>query len=74
MAETEAPHYAEAFSALPDGCFRFVSDAAGRPLHCPEPPAWTGTFRDGRDRRWHVQACNGHRGGLEQARLLDSHG
>jgi len=73
MAETQ-PHYAEAFAPRPDGCFRLVSDTAGRPSHCLQPPAWSGTFQDSQGKRWHVQACEGHCSGLEQARRVGGRG
>jgi hypothetical protein len=62
-------HYAEAF-AVRDGCFRFVSDGAGRPENCPEPPVWIGSFQDGQGRVHTVRACDGHRGGLINARRI----
>jgi hypothetical protein len=65
-----AEHYAEAFSPQPGRCFRLVGDAAGRPEHCSEPPAWSGIFRDQEGKPHRVEACQGHRGGLEQARPL----
>jgi hypothetical protein len=66
-------HYAEAF-AVRDGCFRFVSDGAGWPEHCPEPPDWIGSFQDGQGRVHTVLACDGHRGGLINARLIEGMG
>jgi hypothetical protein len=74
VAETQTPHYAEAFALRPDGCFRFVSDAAGRPSHCPEPPAWSGIFLDKQGKRRQVRACAGHRSGLEHARRVQGRG
>jgi hypothetical protein len=47
----------EAFAAGWPGCFRMVRDGAGRPAHCPKPPAWSGVFRNGRGRRHDIQAC-----------------
>jgi hypothetical protein len=70
MTATPAPHYAEAFAPRPDGCFRLISDHASRPEHCPEPPTWSGTFHDATGRGWTVQACEGHRSGLEHARRV----
>jgi len=36
-----APYYTQAFSPLPDRCFRLVSGGeGGGPTHCPEPPVW----------------------------------
>jgi hypothetical protein len=70
VSEPEAPHYAEAFTTGRSGCFRFIADHAGRPMHCLEPPAWTGTHRDAKGRRYRVRACEGHRGGVENARRL----
>ena len=34
-----APYYTQAFSPLPDRCFRLVSGGeGGGPTHCPKPP------------------------------------
>jgi hypothetical protein len=68
----EVPHYAEAFSPIAGRCFRLVSrqDQQAGPVHCPEPPRWRGTFRAKDGRRYSVEACDGHRGGLEQARRI----
>jgi len=63
-------HYAETF-AIRDGCFRLVADKARRPEHCSEPPAWVGTYQDSKGRAHTVQACDGHRGGLVNARRID---
>jgi Domain of unknown function (DUF1917) len=60
----------EAFASGRSGCFRFVTDAAGRPAHCPKPPAWSGVFRDRQGRPYTVRACEDHRGGLKHARRL----
>jgi hypothetical protein len=65
-----AEHYAEVF-AIRDGCFRLVADKAGRPEHCLEPPAWMGAYQDGQGRRYTVQACDGHRDGLMNARRIE---
>lgn len=63
----------EAFAAGRAGCYRMVrDDVGGRPAHCPKPPAWAGTYRDGRGRRHQVRACEDHRSGLERARRLDA--
>jgi hypothetical protein len=63
-------HYTEAF-AIRDGCFRLVSDHAGRPTHCAEPRVWVGTHEDRLGRPHTVQACDGHRGGLTNARRIE---
>jgi hypothetical protein len=60
----------EAFATGRPGCFRMVRDGAGRPAHCPKPPAWSGVFRDRQGRPYEVRACEDHRGGLEHARRL----
>jgi hypothetical protein len=62
-------YFAEAF-AVRDGCFRFVSDKAGRPEHCPETPVWVGTFEDKEGQAHTVRSCGGHRGGLVNARCF----
>ena len=53
-----APYYAEAFAMLPAGCPHW---RAGRPVHCPEPPVWRGTWRARNGRQYVVEACEGHR-------------
>jgi hypothetical protein len=65
-----AEHYANAWSP-PPRCWRYVAKpATTQPMRCPRPPYWTGRWRDP-DGRWHeVQACDGHRGGLEDARRV----
>ena len=63
------PHYAEAFSTDPIGCFRFVSSAVpgaqGMPHHCPLPIALRGTFIDGAGKRQRVSSCMDHGDALE---------
>jgi hypothetical protein len=68
----EAPHYAEAFSPIAGRCFRFLSrgDQEAGPIHCPELPRWRGTFRAKDGRRYAVEACDGHRAPLQNARPL----
>jgi hypothetical protein len=58
-----APRYAEAFSPLPGRCFRFISHGGegGGPTHCPEPPAWRGSWRAPNGLRYRVEACEEHR-------------
>jgi hypothetical protein len=58
-----ARHYAEAFSLLPDRCFRLVTRHGGGagPIHCPEPVAWRGSWRARNGRRYRIEACEGHR-------------
>jgi hypothetical protein len=54
-----APYYTQAFSPLPERCFRVVSGGeGGGPTHCPEPPS-SGGAPNGR--RYRVEACEGHR-------------
>lgn len=66
---TPMPHYAEAFSIDPTGCFRFVSSAIpwaqGAPHHCPLPIALRGTFIDAGGRRHRVSSCMDHGDALE---------
>ncbi len=48
-----APDYTQAFSPLPDRCFRLVSGGeGGGPTHCPEPPVWRRPFRAPNGRRY----------------------
>jgi hypothetical protein len=57
-----APYYTQAFSPLPDRCFRLVaSQGEAGPTHCPEPVAWRGSWRAPNGRRYRVEACEGHR-------------
>jgi hypothetical protein len=57
-----APYYTQAFSPLPDRCFRLVSGGeGGGPTHCPELPVWRGPFRAPNGHRYRVEACEGHR-------------
>jgi hypothetical protein len=66
-----APYYAEAFLPLPGRCFRLVArDGEGGPAHCPESPRWRGSFQAKDSRRYIVEAYDGHRSGLEQARRI----
>jgi hypothetical protein len=66
-----APYYAEAFAILPGRCFRLVERAGeAGPMHCPDPARWRGTFRARSGRRYAVQACDGHRGPLQDGRPL----
>jgi len=67
----EMPHYAEAFAAMAGRCFRFISPTGeAGPTHCHEPPVWRGSFQAGDGKRYRVEACDGHRGGLESARRI----
>jgi hypothetical protein len=61
----EAPYYAEAFSPISGRCFRLVSrqDQQAGPIHCPEPPRWSGSF----------QARNGRRDAGELIATVDPH-
>jgi hypothetical protein len=63
-----APYYTQAFSPLPDRCFRLVSGGeGGGPTHCPEPPIWRGSWRAPNGRRYRVEACEGHRPPADKA-------
>jgi hypothetical protein len=65
-----APYYANSWS-LPPGCWRWVHKPdTTQPMRCPRPPYWTGRVLV-EDRWWQVQACDGHRGGLQDARRLE---
>jgi hypothetical protein len=68
----EAPYHGEAFSPVTGRCFRLVSrqDGQAGPIHCPEPPQWSGSFQARDGRRYAVQACDGHRAPLQNARPL----
>jgi hypothetical protein len=61
----------EAFAVGRAGCFRMITDGAGRPAHCPKPPAWSGVFHDRGGHPHKVRACEDHRAGLEHARRLE---
>jgi hypothetical protein len=65
-----APHHAEAFHPVLGRCFRFVDEIGGQPVHCPQPPAWRGTFATAGGRSYQVDACAAHRGSLMRARPL----
>jgi hypothetical protein len=65
-----APHYAEAFHPVIGRCFRFVDGVGGQPVHCPQRPAWRGTFAAANGGRYQVDACAAHRGSLTRARPL----
>jgi hypothetical protein len=53
--------------------FRVVSqDGQAGPTHCPEPVRWRGRFRGGDGVVYRVDACDGHRGPLEDARPISS--
>jgi hypothetical protein len=68
-----ASYYAEVFSANTGRCFRMIShDGQAGPVHCPDPVRWHGRFRDRQGRRHRVDACDGHRGPLEDARPISS--
>jgi hypothetical protein len=67
------PHYAEVFAPLTGRCFRMVSqDGQAGPIHCPETARWHGRFGDRQGRRHQVDACDGHRSPLEDARPIRS--
>ena len=68
-------HYAEAFYLTTGQCFRLIlaEDGTGHAQHCPYNPKWRGRFQDNAG-KWHtVEACEGHRAGLEPARRIASH-
>ena len=65
-------HYCEAFSLESERCFRLIQaeDGTGHAQHCPYMTEWRGRFQD-RAGMWHtVEACDGHRGGLQPAKRL----
>lgn len=63
------PHYAQAFSTDPAGCFRFVSSALpgaqGMPHHCCLPIALRGSFIDSAGKEHRVSSCLDHGDALE---------
>jgi hypothetical protein len=66
-----APFYAEVFFPVTGRCFRMVSqNGHAGPIHCQEPARWHGRFRDRQGRRHQVDACDWHRGPLEDTRPI----
>ncbi len=61
-------HYADAFCVELGQCFRFVHAGTGHARHCPEPVARRGQFVDRAGKRWTVDACSEHAGGLDDDR------
>jgi hypothetical protein len=49
-----------AFSIGENACFRFTSDAYGRPEPCEAPVGYRGQFKDATGRWWDVFACDRH--------------
>jgi len=50
-----------AFSPQPPGrCFRMVYSHQLQAIHCSEPPAWKGVWRDRTGKSWYVEACGEH--------------
>jgi hypothetical protein len=50
----------EAFSPLPDRCFRMMQSCQLQATHCREEPAWKGVWKDRSRRSWYVEACRQH--------------
>jgi hypothetical protein len=47
-------------TALPGRCLRLIYSPQIQAMHCPEPPAWRGTWKDRKGKSWHVEACAEH--------------
>jgi hypothetical protein len=60
--------------SLPPGRERWVrAPATAQPMRCPRPPSWAGRIQ--LEGRWHgAEACDGHRGGREQAWRIQAGG
>ena len=50
----------EAFSPLPDRCFRMVQSRQLQATHCCGEPAWKGVWKDRSGRSWYIEACGDH--------------
>jgi hypothetical protein len=50
-----------AFLILRGHCFRIFTSANGLAVHCDEPVAWKGPWRDVKGDVWIVEACDMHR-------------
>ena len=50
----------EAFSPLPDRCFRMVQSRQLQATHCRGVPAWKGVWKDRSGHSWYVEACWEH--------------
>ena len=50
----------EAFSPLPDRCFRMVQSRQLQATHCRGEPAWKGIWTDRKGKGWYVEACREH--------------
>jgi hypothetical protein len=68
-----APYSAEAFHPVLGRCFRFVGahGVGDRPVHCPQPPTWQGTFVAADGCHYQVAACAAHRGSLTRNRYVN---
>ena len=51
----------EAFSPLPDRCFRMVQSRQLQATHCRGEPARKGVWKDRSGRSWYVEACRATR-------------
>jgi len=64
----------ESFRSESEGCWKLLSEDAGRPAWCPEPVTCRGLRRledPGKERIIQVWSCDDHREGVEYARPLD---
>jgi hypothetical protein len=50
----------EAFSPLPDRCFRMIQSRQLQATHCRGEPAWKGVWKDRSGRSWYVEGCREH--------------
>ncbi len=50
----------EAFSPLPDRCFRMVQSRQLQATHCRQAPEWKGIWTDRKGNSWYVEACRVH--------------
>jgi hypothetical protein len=41
-------------------CLRMIYSPQIQAMHCPEPPAWKGIWKDRKGKSWHVEACARH--------------
>jgi hypothetical protein len=41
------------FTVIPGRCLRLIYSPQIQAMHCPEPPAWKGIWKDGKGKRWY---------------------
>jgi hypothetical protein len=51
------PH---SFAPLPGRCHKLIYSPQIQAMHCPDPPAWKGIWKDRKGRSWYVEACAEH--------------